>query len=171
MASAAQGQQFEAPERRGGEGRLGRRWIRWLAAGGGTRDARSNRDLLDSALISLYIYMHRNGKDIHQSVGASRSALVLLPLYMRTYRCPLVGICTPVRITAALLCVVQQPAGTSMPSPSESVAPGLHGLSAVERYYFETQGFVVIPDIIPGQLLAELNAVNVSALLCTTHVQ
>ena len=47
-----------------------------------------------------------------------------------------------------------------MPSPTESVAPGLHGLSTVERYYFETQGFVVIPNVISEQLLAELNAVN-----------
>lgn len=60
----------------------------------------------------------------------------------------------------------KQPAKASMPSPSESVAPGLHGLSAVERYYFETQGFVVIPNIIPGQLLAKLNAVKQQCIPC-----
>eukprot|EP01052_Picozoa_sp_SAG31_P000791 SAG31_NODE_23_length_33717_cov_17.863585_11_plen_102_part_00 len=52
-------------------------------------------------------------------------------------------------------------ASLDLSSSSESAVPaGLHGLSAVERYYFETQGFVVIPDIIPRCLLAELNAVN-----------
>ena len=44
--------------------------------------------------------------------------------------------------------------------PVFEAAPGLHGLSQTERYYFETQGFVVIPDIIPRQLLAELNTVS-----------
>ena len=48
----------------------------------------------------------------------------------------------------------------ALPPPSESAAHGLHGLSDIERYYFETQGFLVVPDIIPGQLLAELNAVS-----------
>ena len=53
-------------------------------------------------------------------------------------------------------------AAVALPSPSETAAPGLHGLSAVERYYFETQGFVVVPDIIPKELLAKLNAVSCS---------
>ena len=51
------------------------------------------------------------------------------------------------------------PSAATLP-PVFEAAPGLHGLSATERYYFETQGFVVIPDIIPRQLLAGLNTVR-----------
>jgi hypothetical protein len=39
----------------------------------------------------------------------------------------------------------------------------MRGLSASERYYFETLGYVVIPDIVPPPLLAELNAVRASS--------
>ena len=49
-------------------------------------------------------------------------------------------------------------AASSLPSPSESAAAaGLHGLTAAERYYFEVNGMLVIPDMIEPQLLAELN--------------
>ena len=51
------------------------------------------------------------------------------------------------------------PSAATLP-PVFEAAPGLHGLSATERYYFETQGFVVIPAIIPRQLLAKLNTVR-----------
>ena len=36
--------------------------------------------------------------------------------------------------------------------------PGLHGLSQSERYFFETQGFLVIPDVLSRQQLDEMNA-------------
>ena len=35
---------------------------------------------------------------------------------------------------------------------------GLHGLSQSERYFFETQGFLVIPDVLSRQQLDEMNA-------------
>ncbi len=103
--------------------------------------------------------------------SSRRQGRLKLPLAIYTSRCALVGICGTVRVTAASLCVVQQAAGTSMPSPSESAAPGLYGLSAVERYYFETQGFVVIPDIIPEKLLAELNAVSTFCAAVRQHAR
>ena len=48
-------------------------------------------------------------------------------------------------------------AAAALPSPSESAATGLHGLTAAERYYFEVNGYLVVPDMIEPQLLAELN--------------
>lgn len=44
------------------------------------------------------------------------------------------------------------------PPPRQFAAPGLLGLTVSERYFFETQGYVVIPDILTLDQLGELNA-------------
>ena len=49
------------------------------------------------------------------------------------------------------------PAADHQDRPDSTSASSLHGLSLAERYYFETQGFLVIENIVPPQLLAKLN--------------
>ena len=56
------------------------------------------------------------------------------------------GRCT---FRANLLLVRKQP---------QQPGAGLHGLSQSERYFFETQGFLVIPDVLSRQQLDEMNA-------------
>ena len=89
-----------------------------------------------------------------QLVGAN------CPPAMGTIQSALATVPAREQVERERIATVGHSAAAALPSPSETAAPGLHGLSAVERYYFETQGFVVVPDIIPKELLEKLNAVS-----------